>query len=241
VNSKVSEALLSLSELDKEAVALGTQQEEIEERSERISGQLSLYEEQLSLKEQSLQESSARRQMEESRLQEEEKRIAERRRQLTEIGGAKSAKLVEREIDIATRSMEGLEERALLALKDSESLEQEVEQLRSAVEELKSQVEQDGPGLDTELDGVKKELSKVEKKRSTLVDKLDTRLKNLYSRVRRRYPSDAVAVAKAGACRSCFRALPSQTYNQIIAGNMLIQCPGCSRILVYGGESEDAS
>ena len=52
-------------------------------------------------------------------------------------------------------------------------------------------------------------------------------------RVNTRYPGEAVAAANKGSCRSCFRALPAQTYNQVLAGNILIQCPGCSRILVY--------
>ena len=228
--------LFELSEKDHQIVVLHSKRSELEESRERFVGELSEAKEMLSRLEQELEESSARQSMDEGRLKDEEARIIDRRKQLTGIGGAKAAKLVEREIDIAAKSMEALESRVLDSVGEVERLESQVAELREKVEEMEAQFEEEEPGRQKDLKGIDKEVGSLSTSRDKVINKLDARLKALYVRVSSRYPGDAVAVAKAGACRSCYRALPPQTYNQVMAGNSLLQCPGCSRILVFGGE-----
>lgn len=233
----VSKILFSLSETDASVREQTLRRDAIENERHQLSAELTTTRDRLEEVLGLFKEAESRRALEEHRLGEEEQRIIERRRQLTALGGAKSAKLVEREIDIATRSLESLEKSVMEAVEASEKLAQNKAALETKFEDLQHKFESLMASAEKELTEISAKLLDLEKEQETLGSKLDDRLKNLYRKVNRRYPGEAVAVAKDGSCRSCFRALPAQLYNQVMAGNRLLQCPGCSRILVYG-ESE---
>lgn len=232
-----TKTLFALGELDKEIHELVEQKSAIEEKSDTFSARINAYRAKLEELENLHEESSSRQTLEEGRLREEEAKIVERRKQLTTLGGAKSAKLVERELDIATRVMETMEKTAMEAMEIAERVYQEKENLTERLSELEEEFSSDTEEGEGKLADFSKQIDSLTKKRETLLGKVDDRLKNLYNKVNMRYPGDGVSIVKAGACRSCFRSLPAQMYNQVIAGNMLLQCPGCSRILIYGGDS----
>lgn len=234
MNSKVNKILFSLAETDKDIESRRVRRAELEGNRDSLTSRLSEARARLGEVEARYREAAGRHQIEESRLRDEETKIVERRKQLTALGGVKSAKLVERELDIATRVLETMEKNANDAMQVVEQSERELANLRDQVAELEQELEEKSGGWEQQLADLSSELAKLEKERLTFLDKVEDRLKNLYARVNTRYPGDAVASAQSGACRSCFRALPAQTYNQVMAGNSLIQCPGCSRILVYG-------
>lgn len=230
---KVGTTLLSLSELEKEIVGITGRKDELLCRRDVITSEIENLTEQLGSLETELEQGSSRQEQEEHRVKDEEAKIVERRKQLTAIGGAKVAKMVEREIDIASRSLEAMEETALKAVEEVDVLERKIYDLKERLSELEAQKVQCEPEIATELAELEASLGEREHKRDGLFNQLDARLKHLYLRVQGRYAGSPVAVAQRGSCRACFRALPSQTYNQVIAGNSLIQCPGCQRILVY--------
>jgi len=231
---KVGKTLSSLSEVDKQIAQfvnrktnIANQESSYKEEMEQVDVRL----DELTLM---LKDSSAKHSEEEQKLKEEEEKIIERRKQLTTIGGAKSAKLVERELDIATRMLEELEKAATDAFEELDNVKAQMADISdrksSLVQSLEDLTSETGP----ELEEIEKNVTKLSKQRDTLLKKLEPRLQSLYSRVNERYPGEAVAKAEDGSCKSCFRFLPQQRYNQIMAGNLLIQCPGCNRIMVYG-------
>jgi predicted nucleic acid-binding Zn-ribbon protein len=234
--NKEAEILLSLSKTDKELVGYLTRKEELVNRKESITSDLAQSRQELEALEADLKQGASRQALEEHRLRDEQQKIMDRRKQLTAIGGAKVAKMVEREIDIASRTLESMEENALRAVEEVDALNNRIEELRSQVAELEEQLSSQGPEMDTELEEIEGRIGELSAERSGKFDDLEPRLRHLYNRVQGRYPDSPVAKAMKVSCRSCFRALPNQTYNQILAGNSLIQCPGCQRILVYVGE-----
>lgn len=231
--SKVTNILFSLSETDKEIQQLSTAKQDIEEKRAVLLAELTRAKERLEMLEGAYKEGASRRALEEHRLKDEEQKIVERRKQLSAIGGAKSAKLMERELDIATRVLQTMEQNATQSQEEVETLKSQVEDARDQAEEFEKQYEELAKETESTLKDLEKDISKLDSTREKQLGKIDQRLKNLYRKVNTRYPGEAIAVARDGACRSCFRALPAQLYNQVMAGNMLIQCPGCSRILVF--------
>jgi len=236
-----SKTLFALGGIDKEVHELSGQKVEIEAKNESFSARITAYRAKLEELQALHEESSSRQAIEETRLREEEAKIVERRKQLTTLGGAKSAKLIERELDIATRAMETMERSAMEALEIAERVFQERENLNERLKELEGEFSSDSEDGKGKVTTFTKQIDSLNKKRDNLLGKVDERLKNLYNKVNMRYPGDGISIVKAGACRSCFRSLPAQMYNQVIAGNMLLQCPGCSRILIYGGDSAGGS
>ena len=236
---KVTGILFSLSETDKEIVLLSAQKRDIEGRRAALLATLTKTKSDLDSLEASVADGASRRALEEHRLKEEERKIVERRKQLATIGGAKSAKFMERELDIASRVLQTMEQTAIQAMDEVDQTQTKLESVRAQSQELETQYEEFGKETEKELSGLDKELGKLESVRDKQLEKIDQRLKNLYRKVNSRYPGHAIALAKGGACRSCFRALPAQLYNQVIAGNMLLQCPGCSRLLVLADSAND--
>lgn len=232
MGQKSSQQLLSLSSIDGKINSLTEKQHELESRRHEFVTLITERRGRLAAYEKAHKEGTLKQVMEEHRLRDEHERIVERRRQLSSIGGAKVAKMMEREIDIASRSLQAMEERAMKALEEVDEMETHLGELRTSLEEVESQFENENQEIEKELTAVLGELKTLNKEREEVAGTLDDRLSRLYNRVRSRYPGDPVAVAESGACRSCFRSLPQQTYNQVLAGNLYIQCPGCSRLLV---------
>ncbi|MFN8389540.1 MAG: hypothetical protein U0136_04550 [Bdellovibrionota bacterium] len=232
-----SKALFALSKTDAEVVVVSQRKNEIQERRAAIVQEIERLKKEIQDAETKNTQLRTRHQLEQERLSSEEKKIVERRKQLTALGGTKGAKLVEREIDIAARTLQTMEQKAQQALEDVEQLAKKMEASKVELDakqlELENAETEDGKLLG-ELDD---RLGQLEERRSDALSGIDDRTKNLYQRVRSRYPGGAIAIAEAGSCRSCFRALPAQTYNQVLSGNLL-QCPSCSRILIAVGPEE---
>lgn len=237
--SKVTKTLFSLSETDKELQSLVVQRKQFEERRATVLAELAVAKERVERLEGQYRESASRKALEEHRLKDEEQKIIERRKQITALGGAKSAKLMERELDIATRVLQSMEQNAAASSQEVERLEGELQASKAKVEALESEYDTLSQETETSLKELEKNISRLDSTREKHLEKLELRLKNLYRRVSSRYPGQAIAICRNGACRSCFRALPAQLYNQVLAGNMLLQCPGCSRILVHEDGAEN--
>lgn len=233
MNSKVTKHLLSLSEVDKDYFAAMERKSALERHREMSASDLQERRQRLGECEVAFKEGTLKQVLEEHRLRDEEKKIVERRKQISAMGGAKGAKVMEREVDIASRTLQAMEERALKAMEETAELEAKLNELRTGLEQQEAQFEEEAPKIEAEVANLDQSIAALKKDRQKNLSNLDDRLARLYERVTTRYPGSAIAYAKNGSCRSCFRALPHQTYNQILAGNALIQCPGCSRILVY--------
>lgn len=235
MSTKVSQILLSLSETDKQIFSLTSEKLQIENRREAQVEEIERMRSALNECEEALRVQSQQQQEEQQKLQGEEVRLSEERKKLTMnlAGGTKQAKLIERQIDIASSRLQVMEDRALKAVEETEGLEEQLEAIKAQLGDLEERFKSDNPDDEKELEKLQGDISSLNKEREGFLGKLDDRLRRLYDRVSMRYPEGGIAICKKGACRSCFRALPPQTYNQVLAGNALVQCPGCSRILVH--------
>ena len=236
-NTESSKVLFSLSKTDAEILVTTQRRTEIQDRRAEAQNELSRLKAEIEETQAKHLQLKARQELEEERLRSEEKKIVERRKQLTALGGTKGAKLVEREIDIAARTLQTMEQRMIQAIEEAEAHAKRVEELQKVVEERQLALENSSSEEEQALSGIGERLTDLEGRRDRDISKLEERLKTLYLRVRARYPGGAIAVADNGACTSCYRSLPAQLYNQVLAG-ALLQCPGCSRILVSTSAKE---
>jgi len=237
VERKVNKLLLDLCGLDSQIFSHDQRRKEIQKRSYALSVELERRRGLLRQCQEDLDASLARSSQEHARLKSEEDRITDRRKQLSNISGAKAAKIIEKEIEISSRSLEILGESSREAEALVRRASAKMEQIQAACDALQDRVQSESPEQEVELKSTTKSLSQLSNKRIALVDNIsniNSRVMPLYDKIARRYPDGAVAVASDGSCRSCFRALPSQLYNQILAGNIMLQCPGCSRMIIKG-------
>ena len=231
--SNQTDILISLNETDKESLSKSKQLKDLETRKANLEKVIQQKQTELSSVKQACDKAKALRISEQEKLDQEQVKTAERRKQISSMGGAKSAKLAEREIGITKRLIETLEQNVLNAIQNEENLVDKLNALSEEVSKFSEQLSSVENELKDRGSVLLSEVEQLKNTRESDLKKLDERTAQLYKRVENRYKGDAIAEALAGACKSCRRALPFQTFNQVIAGYNLLQCPGCSRILVY--------
>jgi len=163
VSNNTSKLLLSLSRLDSEIHTLSVRKGEIEKYLRTSLERIELLRRQACEMENLASEGASRQQTEEERMREESKKIVERRKQLSALGGVKGAKLVEREIDIASRVMQSMEEQALKAMEEAEQLKVELESLKAALVDQEESYSSAKGGLEDEMSEISKKLSALQK------------------------------------------------------------------------------
>lgn len=233
MDEKLGKHLLELSEKDSKICNLGNEQRAIISRRDSLQSELEALRNELIVKEAALTDATARQSIEDHRLKEEQAKIVERRKQIAVMSGAKVAKVMEREVEIAARSVQSLEEALAKAVAEVEGITKSASELKEKVAQTEQTIAAEEPEMAKRLAEIEGSLKSIRVERDKSFAELEPRLQRLYKRVQGRYPGSPVAVASKSSCRACYRALPQQTYNQIMAGYYLIQCPGCARILVY--------
>ena len=230
--SDFNETLQTLCEIDSCLSSASSEQSEIVEKQALMKEELEERRQRVAECEEAVKQGTLQQVLQEHSLRDEQAKIVQRRKQLTGLGGAKAGKLLEREVETASKTLEAMEERAMKAIEEVDELETELESMKSSLQELEEAFETDCKESEDKLSEVEATLSSKGKERDGITKNIAASVLSVYERVNRRYPGDAVALARNGACRSCFRALPAQTYNDCLVGGRLIQCPGCNRILV---------
>lgn len=228
-----SKALYELCELDKKIVVLTNQVQDIQKQSRQTQAIVGAEKRRLADLEKQLAAKKSQQANEEKSLKEEEKKILERRKQLAAMGGVKSAKVLGREIDIASRAMQTREENLIKVMEEVQALTKQAVAQKDKSEELDLEAQISAPSTEDKINELTAKLEKYRPERDEIYRSIDPVAVKLYERVQVKYPAGAVAKAVAGSCEGCFRSLPPQLYNEVLKGESIIQCPGCMRILVY--------
>lgn len=239
IDRQLGNKLFALAAIDANAVELRKKRADIEGRARALGEERDRRLRILAEVQSEYTEREKLRAQEENLLAAEEMTILDRRKQLQSIGGAKAAKIIEREIEIAARSLQTLEERVTKAMEEVDKSRSRLSMITDASKEIEEIIASEKDSNDSQLSEISERIADIKREREAVIreiSKMDDRIITLYERIRTRYPMDPVASTKDGSCRSCFRALPNQLFNLILAGNTRIQCPGCSRILVLTKE-----
>jgi predicted nucleic acid-binding Zn-ribbon protein len=233
------ETLLSLSEIDAQIEAKKIIKSDLVLRLKQGRKKLALEQDRLEQKTKIHTAKKMEERSTESQIAQEQERLVARRKQISEIGGAKGAKLSERELDIATRTVKLLEETLLKLMQDSEAIEKESEAIKLVVAELDAAFIVEEESVNLELSEIESALTTLLAERAPYFNQIDDRSIKIYDRVRSRYPAQAVVrvqqvSSSGGSCGGCHRSLPFQLLNEISHSGTgkIFNCPGCSRILV---------
>ncbi|HEC24898.1 MAG TPA: hypothetical protein ENI54_02635 [bacterium] len=125
-----------------------------------------------------------------------------------------------------------LDDESLACMEDKESLVGKITAMQKEIAEI----ENDLSDKNIEYKGKEEECYAIKKgfvdKRESVKSKIKKNYLNIYETVRKNKGFPAIAsVMESGACTGCYRMLPPQQFNELISGNVFMQCPICSRIL----------
>jgi len=106
-----------------------------------------------------------------------------------------------------------------------------IEHKRQEVSTIKDTWKKEQGLLLQEKEELEAAIAKLELNRNELAANLDAANLKLYENLRGRRQGKAVATVEQGMCHGCRIVLPTNKLRQIKAGNALVQCGSCERIL----------
>ncbi|MBQ9623021.1 MAG: nucleic acid-binding protein [Treponema sp.] len=92
--------------------------------------------------------------------------------------------------------------------------------------------------LENQIQGYKNQLENLKKAEDEIIPGLDQEIVYKFQRIIQRNAQGIVAV-RNGVCMGCQMILPAQFANEVRAGEKILFCPYCSRILFYQEVSQD--
>lgn len=124
------------------------------------------------------------------------------------------------------------EDKLLVTLVEIDEADAQVRQAEAAFAEVNARWEADQSHLRAEKAALEPEIARLESARVEAADGVDPRALSLYKLLRERRAGIAVAKVERGMCGGCRITLPSATLTKARAGNELVQCVSCERILL---------
>ncbi len=154
-------------------------------------------------------------------------------KQLDNVANNREYEALTREIDLQKLEIKLADKRIEEALK---KLTVKKEQMLVSQEELKrmqENLEEKKKELSEIIEATEKEEKKLRRMSGKAQKEIDERMLLAYQRIRRSYRNGlAVVTVERDACGGCFNKVPPQMQLEVGAGNKIITCEHCGRILV---------
>jgi hypothetical protein len=138
---------------------------------------------------------------------------------------------LQHDIEQHKRQLSTIEDQDIAALAAVEAAEGEQRAARARLEELERAWEAEQADLRERVARLTEEIGSYEAERRDQAADIESPLLGVYEHVRRTHQGRAVARLDRNLCLGCRISLPTSTVNRARAGNALVQCPNCERIL----------
>lgn len=135
------------------------------------------------------------------------------------------------DIDQLKRQLAAVEDRQLEAISAVETAESELRAAQAELDALDAAWREEQAEMRERIERVGAEIAEYEAARTERAESIDADLLKMYDRIRRAHQGRGVAKLDRNLCTGCRISLPVNTVNKARAGNALIQCPNCERIL----------
>ena len=160
--------------------------------------------------------------------------------QLFSVKTNKEYKAILAEMDLAKAEISTVEDRILELMTDIDYVKGEMVSADETLRDEESKVAGSKRELDQELENVQRDLKDREQQKQTLIPGVDEDFYGLYEKIRKAKTNGPGAVPiKNDSCSGCFMQIPPQVVNEVIAGDRVISCQSCSRILYWPENVEE--
>ncbi|MBT1072074.1 zinc ribbon domain-containing protein [Pelotalea chapellei] len=168
----------------------------------------------------------------EASLATEQENIRRSETNMKEIKTNKEFQAVGREITVARKQTQEIEEQILQKLGQVEEVNSELAGRRADLTLLEQNSEERREAKQTEIDALQGDIDADVARRAEITQALPPGLVKRYDSLREQRRGQAVAIARDGYCLGCNMNLPPQLYNSLFRADDLISCPHCQRVLI---------
>lgn len=147
------------------------------------------------------------------------------------VSDPKQLAALEKKIEELRRLKDRLEGEILTLMDEVEAAQKAVVEQRDLVSHLQEQATAAKERFAQQSERLKREVAELKQQRQTLWSQLDESLRSQYEAVRAKTGDTAVAAVHLGCCTACKVTLPSTYAPKLRAGDQIVKCESCRRIL----------
>ena len=234
------ETLIKIQEIDLEADGLKERARSIPAESAELDAELADARSALETAKLKLKELEKRQRHEELILDDKTTLLKKYDQQLFSVKTNREYKAILAEMDLSKAEISSTEDRILEILTDIDYVKGEIASADESLREEEATVRERKLQLDKELEDVQQKLRDREQQKQALIPGVDEDRYGLYEKIRKAKKNGPGAVPiKNDSCSGCYIQIPAQVVNELIAGDRLITCQSCSRILYWPENVEE--
>jgi predicted nucleic acid-binding Zn-ribbon protein len=186
-----------------------------------------------------IEAAEAQRRELEAELSDETSRIKERQFKMMQVQTNREYQSLLKEIEDGKKNMKEKEEAIVSIMETSEANSKIMAEQEDLTSEEQEALEEESAKAKKQSAKIERKKNKFVKKRKAMAKDIDTSVLRRYDMLRTRRNGKAVVGVINGVCQGCFMSIPPQHFNNILKGDMMLDCPTCQRILFHNPESTE--
>jgi predicted nucleic acid-binding Zn-ribbon protein len=231
LNAKV-QALIELQRVDSEILDLTRSGTAHPQRLAELERQIGQAKTLLETEQQKLADNEKQRRDLEQQVTAERDTIKKWEGRLTELRTPREYSALSREIDIAKKTVEGLEEQSRELRGMADPIKRAIDDRQLELMERQEAVGGEAQEIRQKISALRGRLAQLQESRDLATRVVDPALLARYDAIRKK-KGIALVPVQSGTCRGCHMSLPPQLFNMLRSGQIDIEtCPSCHR-LVY--------
>ncbi len=223
-------SLAALQEVDVQVLELNKSGEGHPKRLAELEAQLAQARAAIDAERARQDENDRQRKELEERLQGEKEKVRKWEARLAEMRTTREYSALSREVDIAKKSNQNMQEEMLALMQTGEEIEKVLEARREEFKTKEAAISSEMKELRDKVAGIQRAVKELEGKRTELAKNVDSALLRRYDAIRAKRGVAMVPVIN-GTCQGCHINIPPQLYNTVVQLKTLETCPRCNRIL----------
>lgn len=235
------ELLIQLQALDSEIAALDKRLEEIPKEITALQKEIATEKANLAQAQQTHQAEEKQQRENEDALALVEGKIQKYKEQLMNVKSNDEYSAMQRQIAQAQKEVGSLEEKLLIGMDSIEELKQETNRRAVELKVGEKEIGAQEAELKTEASKLKAERDARAESRNGFREKIPSDTLSTYSRVAQTRNGVGLAQAVDERCQVCMVRFRPQMFQELRAGDRIMQCGSCHRILYYLPESETST
>jgi len=138
---------------------------------------------------------------------------------------------LQREMDLAKKRKNDLEEQILSIMERIDKKSAERERIKESYDTDRQVLEERKTRVESQIAELRAVLAEYQGRDKALRAAVDPSLLSRYDRIKNSKKGLAVVACEDGVCMGCHMHIQPQLYNELVRGDRLIACPSCQRIL----------
>jgi predicted nucleic acid-binding Zn-ribbon protein len=229
--NKSLEQLIQISNFDSQISLFGPQIKAQKEKLKQFTALANKLQKSVNERLEVISESKSKKSKNNIHLDELRTKLDKNAIKMDSIGTAKEAKALQLEEEIAREQITFTNDEIsrldnIIELKESElvDLQEKLAQEEETVKLLDESISKEIALLDTKRD-------EISEKRNKILLQVDQKVLSFYQKIKRWAKDTAVVPVKKQACYGCFMKISDKTYSSVVAGNDIVACPHCGRVI----------